>query len=77
MNEWILIKKQLPEAEKAVLCYCNHRNIFQEHIVWKSINIGKKNSWDNKFILENDDTTFVDVTHWMPLPEIPEKLNFL
>ena len=71
MKEWILIKDQLPDVGKAVLCYCNHRNVFQEHIVWEHINIGAKHSYDDKFTLENDDTTFIDVTHWMPLPEVP------
>lgn len=71
MNKWILITDKLPKPDVAVLCYCNHQNVFHENIKWKSINIGAKTSYNDDFIIENDDTTFLNVTHWMPLPEIP------
>ena len=73
MNKWILVTDKLPQAGKAVLCYCNHQNVFHEQIKWEQIDIGAKNSYDDNFTLRNDDTTFVNVTNWMPLPKEPNK----
>ena len=73
MSGWIRVTDMLPETGKSVLCYCNHTNVFQNHIRWKRINIGEMYNRTD-FIMDSDDTTFINVTHWMPLPEIPTDL---
>ncbi len=77
-TKWISLKDQKPEEGQDVLLYSNHHNVFQEHIKWKAIGIGHIFSWDgkaaqnNKFQMDSDDTTYVNSTHWMPLPEPPK-----
>jgi Protein of unknown function (DUF551) len=68
-DNWIPVTEKLPEPGVYVLCFCNHQNVFNEDIKWMCINIGNKNTRNDDFFV--DDTTFVNVTHWMPLPEPP------
>lgn len=68
---WTPVEKKLPEPDKAVLLYCDCQNAFQEHIKWQSIKVGHRNSFDNKFYLDDADTSFVEVTHWTELPAAP------
>lgn len=72
IETWISIKDKLPEPKKSVLCFCEHQNVFQEHIKWTQQNIGAKNGHDDEFWLDNYDATFVRVTHWTPLLDDPK-----
>lgn len=74
MNIWISVedKDNLPEANKPVLCFCEYQNVFQEHIKWTGQSIGRKNGYNDDFILDNNDTAFARITHWMPLPDDPK-----
>lgn len=61
MNEWIKVSDKLPEENKDVLVYDSEVGIC---IAW----------------LDDEDwyalgLNYVDVTHWMPLPEIPEEVK--
>ena len=64
MNNWILVKDRLPETGAPVLIV----NICEEIAVgW--VDNGYFETWDDRF------TTTVIVTHWMPLPELPENID--
>jgi len=62
--KWISVKERLPEMDKVVLVsngilvYPSHRGISDEGYCWYN--------WGG--ISEKE-----DVTHWMPLPEPPQK----
>lgn len=76
MNEWISVKDRLPERLSQgfrtyiVASYSPNRKLYS---------IGAYNWIDNHFSssygekLEFDDGYWI-ITHWMPLPEPPEKI---
>lgn len=67
MNDWISTEKELPAESEEVLLLCRS---FYEIGYWWSIDDDRY--WSNQ---EGLMFPFTDVTHWMPLPELPnEKL---
>lgn len=65
--EWISVKDKLPEKEKNVL-YCD---IETEIYLGMLIDgMDKEIYWSHYDYLEDH-----DITHWMPLPNPPEKQN--
>lgn len=62
MSEWISVKERLPEKNTKVLCYFKYEpntpDVICENVYYGS---GRWMSESSK------------VTHWMPLPEPPEK----
>lgn len=66
-SEWIPCREMLPEVEKDVIVYTK---AWEEHIQIAHI-MGDGIMWE----LSDGEFYFpmFDVTHWMPLPEPPEK----
>lgn len=63
MNNWISVKDRLPEAEKEVLVLVIRKYYGGDYkLITTAI------YEDGKVSTEDD-----EVTHWMPLPEIPEE----
>jgi hypothetical protein len=61
MSEWISVKSSFPDQGLSVLI-SNGKNIGQAYflgICWK-------------VVASNDRVDVSDVTHWMPLPELPK-----
>lgn len=65
MNNWISVEDSLPENKHVVLVYNK----------WNEMAVCKMDKNVNNFIFMLNDTSLQikDVTHWMPLPELPEK----
>lgn len=63
MAHWISVKDRLPQVKEDVLIYdSHHRNIY------KAWYIGDIDVWfSNEYLPQ-----FINITHWMPLPEPPE-----
>jgi len=74
-NGWISVKDRLPEESKKVLVYCKNgymMSVFFSH-KWKAFN-----HFDSQGDpTEGENHCFLDVTHWMPLPEPPEEVSGL
>ena len=64
MSEWISVKDRLPQVKEDVLIYdSHHRNIY------KAWYIGDIDVWfSNEYLPQ-----FINITHWMPLPEPPKE----
>jgi len=67
--EWISVKDILPKNGQVFLTYCSSAERDWEVCVCKMID-GKICDMGND--IWNEDYTFWDVTHWMPLPEPPK-----
>ncbi len=64
-NEWISVKDRLPEDSREVLIYDKRSG--DVLYAWYSME-----TWnENDFCYEGDDLD--DISHWMPLPEPPER----
>ncbi len=65
--EWISVKTRLPEDGQKVICF-GYNDIEILKFIQTTDGRHKKRSgyfeWDNSFL---------DVTHWMPLPKDPEE----
>lgn len=62
MSEWISVKDRLPEDHVAVLVFDSVcRNIYK---AWMSHDLGE---WFSEEYLPD----FLNITHWMPLPNPP------
>jgi hypothetical protein len=70
-NKWISVEEALPKYNQRVLVVCtNQENFMQEHVsictFWGDNHLGIPRPypmWSGK----------KTVTHWMPLPELPNK----
>lgn len=68
---WISVKDRLPEESKNVLVYCKggYMSSVSFSHMWKAFN-----HFDSQGDpTEGDNHCFLDVTHWMPMPEPPEE----
>ena len=66
-QEWILCSERTPEINTPVLVYC-FGQVLRAQRKWILIS----EVWDcGQLELLPDD----EVTHWMPLPEMPEKVS--
>lgn len=65
-NKWISVKERLPEADEFVLCARTQTSMGGTKYITPGIG---KLGQGNKFSCEFD---WVNVTHWMPLPEPPQ-----
>lgn len=63
-QQWISVKDRLPKSGQRVLVVgVNPQNRMQRHVsVCTYYNCGRRPCW----------TKYVGITHWMPLPELPE-----
>jgi len=63
---WISVKDRLPQVKEDVLIYdSHHRNIY------KAWYIGDIDVWfSNEYLPQ-----FINITHWMPLPEPPKEAH--
>jgi hypothetical protein len=87
MNDWININEKVPERETAVLVYVPSRSIFYIKNICIHIGVlcgncilkyGKPcNRWRLlPFSYDYDhEIRFDCITHWMPLPNMPENKN--
>lgn len=67
MSNWISVKDKLPEVNELVLCHI--------HYGCGSTDVATGSIWEEggKFFLTFDQDGYGDiVTHWMPLPNIPD-----
>lgn len=64
MSEWISVKDQLPVSDKLVLFYYNE----EYHIGYYIERIFGTNDY---IWYSNTDNCVHNITHWMPLPEVP------
>lgn len=65
-GEWISVKDRMPDADVAVLARCFYHECWQTLVCHCSKrNIGR---W-----YTNVAGQWVQVTHWMPLPELPKE----
>lgn len=76
--EWIKCSDRMPEEKERVLCYMEEEHFFFVGFFIKSqlpndTEVTEHWEMDTEYL--NCDTwrddVFCDVTHWMPLPEIP------
>ncbi len=69
MNEWISVKERLPKRFVDVLVYLERGNIeirqMQDEEYPDCIEPSERYVWSDQGIIN-------DVTHWMPLPEVPK-----
>ena len=65
VQEWISVKDRLPEAGEYVVCIAK-RNPFS--MFMPMVARIKKNGWVNPIT----EQYISEVTHWMPLPELPK-----
>ncbi len=86
IGEWISVKDRLPEKEEGLyLIFANghvrtafYSNSLFEHSIldsnWQNITLnndrGGFHNWDPSI---EDEVELENVTHWMPLPDPPEK----
>lgn len=85
-SEWISVKDRLPDEEQDVLLLIREIEFFGKHLkkrkAWYWIHTGWSidGEWattycfGHKYISEEEnDMCELTVTHWMPLPELPNK----
>lgn len=66
---WVSVKDKLPEVDKQVLAYgLEPSNIHDDGLPYKTA-IYDGEDWISDHFCES---SFVEVTHWMPLPEPPQ-----
>ena len=72
MSEWISVKERLPEDEKVVLiaCVCLDGHIAAD--VTAFVKDGEWR-WNDGLPTEFSEKIKIPVTHWMNLPEPPER----
>jgi len=66
--EWISVKDKLPEGGKVLVC-------FQEPFfgsMTSEVDVGFYDNKDSCWWLWNGERKIFRVTHWMPIPELPE-----
>lgn len=78
MTEWISVKDRLPEKNKKVLVYSEPEKGFENEILSSfGIHTAYIPTYGIYFTesLPNCGCTGIsgEITHWMPLPEVPEK----
>jgi hypothetical protein len=75
--EWISVKERLPEYGEQVLLQIKTWRVYWCDI--KSIAIGSRlstnSSGENWSMYGSSCSDRSSVTHWMPLPKLPENLN--
>ncbi len=73
MSEWISVKDRLPEIGKQVLAYgLEPTNLHDEGLSFKTAIYDKYGQWTSDHFCES---SYVEVTHWMPLPERPKDID--
>ena len=66
MNEWISVKDKFPNFDEECIVYTDDKNI----------NVSRFYGFGTGFpdgIWEFYDGYYLDVTHWMPIPELPKE----
>jgi len=66
--KWISVNESLPEINARVIVCNQHGNIYINSIV-------VQNGLADSTWLSQIDNDYEEVTHWMPLPKPPKKLN--
>lgn len=70
VQEWISVNDRLPEEREYVLCVLKGFNYGGKIQVCKFVPADK---FKDKPYFEHFRNGFPSVTHWMPLPQLPEK----
>lgn len=67
MSPWISVEDRLPQHEGEYLCMVKGCGIrIRKFIIWPS---------QNRQVWVSNGSETKKVTHWMPLPELPEELT--
>lgn len=66
---WISVEERLPEAEEEVLLYNSH-SVQHYETGWLRKKKGDNNS---KWVVSNGFVEDDDITHWMPIPNLPKE----
>lgn len=69
-RKWIKIEDQLPKDGERVITYFEHTGI--EISTYKNLVGGKDEVFGDNMFHNHSGWLTDDVTHWMPLPEIPK-----
>lgn len=72
--EWISVKDRLPDCKKVLAIYVSKKNTFynMRHDGWFRDTIYSCWIKDTDFVIESHGP-ILPATHWMPLPEPPNK----
>ena len=73
MDKWISVKERLPEEEDCICIVCADEGHNQFSRAWAFFDIGTDASGNriNFFREFYGDALISNVTHWMPLPDLP------
>ena len=71
MKDWIKIEDQLPKEGQRVITYFEHTGI--EIMEYHDLEDTKDKIFGKNFFIGCGGFLTDDVTHWMPLPDKPEK----
>ena len=66
IQRWIPVTERLPDSGKRVLAYKNHKD--GKIVFWAK-------HWNNKWFDMEWNCYRYGVTHWMPLPPVPEDVK--
>lgn len=70
--EWISVKNKLPKQDSVILCIDRNKRMFVATYC-RNLAVyvpGYFDTWDSGHCCGNEPD---DVTHWMPLPEMPHE----
>ena len=69
-SQWISVEERLPEPEKDVIILAKNKYIDIDHLT--------DDGEDGYYWWKSDDVIWCDddkITHWMPIPELAERVN--
>ena len=80
MAEWISVKERLPELYQNVLVhYCNQHCVEPHNyaVAYRQDGLDEFNPGENIWHVDSSPLELdgSDVTHWMPLPELPKEVQ--
>ena len=70
--EWIKTEDDLPETQESVLVFCGKSMRVGSCVLGRWILSGSFHEYDESDEDWDYDCVYLNVTHWMPLPELPK-----
>ena len=77
-NNWYNVRKELPEIDKDVLTYGNNGEFYIAQYVERGKKVAIIKNGKREYIFTNwfydngEDGWYIIVSHWMPLPGLPD-----